>query len=156
MALVSPTPYKTTGVYTAQADRRVMQTLAGGFEGVMGVGDLAVSADSPASMRGSVAAGRALVNGDSAARQGAYMIENDATLLSPYADAAHATLGRFDLLVARVYDPSPDGGSAASDSVVLEVVKGTAAGSPVVPSLPAGAIPLARLYVAAAATTIPG
>lgn len=154
MTFVTPTPYKTTGVYLAQADRRVMQTLAGGFEGVVGAGDLAVSADAPASLRVSVAAGRAFVNGDSVARQGAYMIENDGALLSPYAAAAHATLPRRDLLVARVYDPSPDGGGAASDSVVLELVTGTPAASPTTPTTPPNAIPLAYLAINAAATTV--
>jgi hypothetical protein len=154
VTFVTPTPYKTTGAYTAQADRRVMQTLAGGFEGVVGSGDLAVSADSPASMRVSVAAGRALVNGDSVARQGAYLIENDAALFSPYAEAAHPTNARRDLLVARVYDPSPDGGSAGSDAVVLEWVKGAEDGSLALGTIPPSAIPLARAHIAAGASTI--
>lgn len=156
MTFITPTPYKTSGVYLAQADRRVLQTLAGGFEGIMGAGDLAVSADSPASMRVSVAAGRALVNGDSVARQGAYLIENDGPLVSPYAEAAHATLNRRDLIVARVYDPSPDGGSAASDQVVLEVITGVPGASPVTPAIPPSAIPLATAFIMPGATTITG
>src|SRR5688572_13053524 len=107
-----------------------MQTLAGGFEGVLEAGDYAVSADAPPSMRAVVAAGRALVNGDAVVRQGAYLIENDANLFTDYAAAAHATLNRRDLLCLRVYDASPDGGSAALDVARLEVIPGTPAGSP--------------------------
>src|SRR5688500_10939193 len=131
-----------------------MQTLAGGFEGVVEAGDYAVSADAPASMRMSVAAGRALVNGDVVARQGAYLIENDAALFTDYAAAAHATLNRRDLVCLRVYDASPDGGSAALDVARIELVTGTPAGSPLTPAVPASAIPLAYATVLAGATTI--
>lgn len=154
MAILTPQPYRSTGVYTAQADRRVMQTLAGGFEGVMGAGDLAVSADSPPSMRVTVAAGRALVNGDVAVRQGAYLVENDAPLFSDFAAAAHATLPRRDLLCLRVYDASPDGGSSALDVARLELITGTPNASPLTPAVPASAIPLAYLSIIAAATTV--
>ena len=84
------------------------------------------------------------------AGQGPYLCYNT-SIKSVAVDTGNATNPRRDLIVARVYD------SAIGDSqtaFALEVVTGTPAASPSDPSVPTGAIPLARISVAANATTI--
>lgn len=156
MALVQPTTFKgsASDTYTAARLRRLAQSLIVDQEGVLGHDHMLVVADSPASLRARVGAGRAWVAGDAVVRQGAYLIENDATATTPFAGAAHATLPRRDLLVLRVHDAAADGGSDSTDIDAFEVVAGTANASPVAPALPAGAIPLAELLINAAATVI--
>lgn len=121
-------------------------------EGVVGAGDLAVTEKaSGANMSVDVAAGAAWVAGDDDAdAQPTYRLRNDATV-NVTIEAADATNPRIDLVVARVYDSQFAG---VSDTGTIEVVKGTAAGSPSAPSLPNNAIELAQVAVAAAATSI--
>ena len=66
-------------------------------------------------------------------------------------DAAHATLSRYDRVIAEVLDTQFGG---ASNQARLRVVKGTPAASPAVPPIPRSCLELAFLAVAAAATTI--
>ncbi len=156
MSLVTPPVFHSlvTNEYLAREFRRVVQTLAGDIEGTLGAADLAVSATSPTSMSVNVAAGRALINGDTVARQGAYFAENDGVVVVGPHGAAHATLPRIDLVILRDYDASPDGGSAGLDVQRIEIVAGSPNASPVAPALPANAIPLAEVLVGAAVTTI--
>lgn len=121
-------------------------------EGVVGEDDLAVSEKaSGANMSVDVAAGAAWVAGDDDAdAQPTYRLRNDATV-NVTIEAADATNPRIDLVVARVYDSAFAG---VSDTGTIEVVKGTAAGTPSAPSLPNNAIELAQVAVAASATTI--
>lgn len=66
--------------------------------------------------------------------------------------AAHGTLARKDIVILRVYDNALDSsGNSYSD---LEVIQGTAAGSPSEPALPSSAIKLAVVDVPAADTAI--
>ncbi len=83
------------------------------------------------------------------AGQGAYLtgLMAQATLSLATADPSHP---RIDLVCARIYDL----GSSSSNATV-EVVTGTPATSPVAPSTPSAAIPLATVAVAATAT-VPG
>jgi hypothetical protein len=156
VTLIDPAAFQGAGdnTYTAARLRRVVESLAADREGIILAADLAVTADSPASLRVVVAAGRALVRGDAVTRQGVYLVENDAALFSPFCGAAHATLPRIDLLVLEVLDSAPDGGSAGADLPQLRIVAGTANASPVAPALPASAIALAELRVNAASTTV--
>lgn len=55
--------------------------------------------------------------------------------------AAHATLGRFDIV-------------QVTDAGVVSIVTGTAAATPVEPNVTAGRIKLAQVYIPAAATTV--
>jgi hypothetical protein len=156
MALINPPAFlgNAANEYSAARMRRVFQTLLGDVEGVRGTSSLAVTATATPSMNVQVAAGRAWVNGDVVSRQGVYLVENDAvTTVGPIA-AASPTLNRTDLIVARVYDASPDGGGAGLDQVRFEVVQGTASAGPNAPALPPSAIPLAEIAIPAGVTTI--
>ena len=156
MAIINPTAFlgSAGNSYPAARLRRVIQTLRSDREGVVDPASFTVSATGPASMNVLVAAGRAWVNGDAVTRQGAYMVENDAAVTVGPLAAAHATLHRIDLIVLRVRDAAPDGGSDPSDDARIEVVQGSPAGSPVAPVLPASAIPLAEARIDAGVTSI--
>jgi hypothetical protein len=88
-----------------------------------------------------IAAGQAFING--------YSYLNDANIVLTHA-AAHATYDRLDLVVIRL--------DLTAREIHAAVVTGTAAASPAVPALTNTAtiveIPVARLYVRAAAATI--
>lgn len=96
----------------------------------------------------SVAAGFAVIQGTSTADQGAYRVGLAAagTIDVP---AAHATLARYDLIVAKVVD---NGDSTSTGPVAL--VQGTPAGSPAEPAVPANSTTLARITVGAAVSSI--
>lgn len=97
-------------------------------------------------------AGQAVIQGTTSATQGAYVATQDAqatvTYLGTYPADAQP---RKDIIVARINDKAYAGSTA---SFTIEVVKGTASGSPVDPALPASCIPLARINLPASATTV--
>jgi hypothetical protein len=70
--------------------------------------------------------------------------------------ASSPSLPRLDLVYYQIRDQAfSDAGAPGTGGVaVLDVVTGTPAGSPVLPALPANAIPLAQVSVAANATTV--
>lgn len=98
-----------------------------------------------------VADGAAIVAGTEAATsQGYYFCENQG-VQNVAVTAAHPTLARRDLVVARVRDAQYSG---ATNAWALEVVAGTAAATPLFPSVPANSLVLAALLVPAAAGSI--
>jgi hypothetical protein len=97
-----------------------------------------------------VAAGSCVVAGDDEANQGSYLcrstaIENVAIAAAPGSNS------RIDLIVARVRDATVTG---TSSDWILDVIPGTVAASPVAPSTPNTAIPLAKVTVAAGTAAI--
>jgi hypothetical protein len=142
--------------HTAQVDRLAQSGLlmpgaAGNTwrAGVRGAGDLVVAAQGVPNMSVQVAAGSCYVV-QSVAGNGAYLLTNDAAFTVAIT-AAHATLPRKDLIVARVTDSFFTG---VTNLGTLEVVTGVAAASPVDPAVTGNATILARVTVPAAATTI--
>ena len=127
-------------------------TTAGGSHGVVGGSDLAVTQNGTPNMSVNVAAGRAIIRGTetASALQGAYTFINDGTVNLTIA-AADATNPRRDLVVAQVRDANYAG---ASNDARLAVITGTPAGVPADPAVPNSCIVLARVAVAAAATSI--
>lgn len=121
----------------------------GGVNPTLG-GALRVTAQGTPSMAVDVASGVGFVPGTESPSQGTYVCTNDLTKVVTVT-AAHGSLPRIDRIIARVRDSSYSG---ATDAWALEVLTGTAAASPVAPSLPANSISLARISVAALATTI--
>lgn len=120
-------------------------------EGVVAGGDMKVTQrGAGANMSVDVAAGVAWVLGDTATDQPPYRIRNDATV-NLAVTAANATNPRKDLVVAEVLDSAFTG---SSNLWRLRVIAGTPAGSPAVPTLPATAIPLAVLTIAANDTQV--
>lgn len=137
--------------YTGQQMRQLIEA-AFQLPGVTLADDLKVTQRAAgANMSVDVAAGQAAIRGTSIARQGTYIVVNTATENVPLS-AAHATLPRIDLVVARVFDKQVDGGTEYAWRPV--VVTGVAATTPVAPTAPATSIRLAEVSVAAAAVSV--
>lgn len=118
-------------------------------EGVVGSGDLAVTAST--GLKSSVAAGAAWIAGDDdPAAQPTYRVRNDAPVLLQH-DAADATNPRIDVVIALVEDATFSG---VSKDWRLTIVKGTPAASPAVPATPNNAIALAEITIPAGSGTL--
>lgn len=148
---VPPLNLQNLSTHTAAGDRALIHSIYGGREGVTGTTDLAVSQNGSPNMSVNVAAGRGVVFGDSTSDQQLYHIWNDATV-NKTISAADPTNPRRDLIVAEVRDAQTDGGG--NNDWRLRVVTGTPAGSPADPATPNTALVLARVAVAAGATSI--
>lgn len=141
--------YLQTKNYSARHDRFLTGYLL--TEGVTdaGAGELRVTQRAQgATMSVDVAAGSAVVDGDDAPLQGAYLVRVTATENVPI-PAPPVSNSRIDLVVLRVRDSTATGGPESSDGATLEVVQGVAAPSPAPPDTPPTALPLARVTVTA-------
>jgi len=99
-----------------------------------------------------VEAGACVIQGTSSATQGSYTASLDSQLTVAYLASYPAdALARKDLIVARINDKAYVGSAA---SFTIEVVKGTASGSPVDPAVPASCLVLARINLAGSATAV--
>lgn len=164
MTILTPPGWEQNAgtVYTAQMMRYYTNTLLngnsagsliprGGINYGLGNG-CTVQEDSPSpSMNVRVLNGMGVVPGTENSLQGGYQFMNDGTVTVAL-DAAHATLGRIDLIVVRVRDSAYSGGT---NDVTIEKVTGTPSGSPAIPSAPSNSLILAQISVGAAVTTIP-
>lgn len=151
MAVENPPLYVASGSHSAELDRLAHLALVAGQEGVCGTNDLAVGQrGAGANMSVDVFTGGAWVKGDEGTYQGAYYVHNKGTQNVAVA-AAHATLARRDIVVARIRDAAYSGGVS---TCALEVITGTPSGSPADPTIPASCLPLARLSIAAASTVV--
>ena len=148
MALRTPPSWLQNGSHTAENDRLTTTGSLWGASGVVRSADLAVTASS--GMNLSVAAGWAAILGTYQTNMGTYMAYNDgaATATITTADPSNP---RIDVVCITVNDAAYTG---SLNSVAINVVKGTAAGSPTVPSTPTNSIALAQVAVAAGATSI--
>ena len=165
MAVISPAIGVQSGSHSALAFRQLgaaltgaaVQTFAGGVSaldvghGLVRSGQLAVTQNGTPNMSVNVGAGTALVNGSSVLAQGIYAVTNDATVNLAIA-TADATNPRRDLVVVQVRDNTAD--ASGFNDARLFVVTGTPAASPVDPTVPAGCLVLARVAVAALASSI--
>ena len=148
MALRTPPSWLQNGSHTAENDRITTTGSLWGSTGVVRTGDLVVSATT--GMVLSVAAGWAAILGNYQTNQGTYMVYNDGATNATIA-TADPTNPRIDLVCITVNDAQYSGNL---NSVVINVVTGTPAGSPTVPSTPTNSIALAQVAVAAGTTTI--
>ena len=125
--------------------------LHGARAGVVGTSSLAVTEKSGTpNMSVDVAEGFVLVAGTESAYQGLYACEAQGTT-NVVISAAHATLPRRDLIVARVRDQEYSG---VTNSFAIEVVTGTAASPARFPTVPANCLVLATVSIAALDTAI--
>jgi hypothetical protein len=149
MTLRTPPSWLQNGSHPAENDRLTTQALWA-TTGIINSSSLAVTANSPVGMSVRVASGWAAIVGTTQANMGTYVGYNDAqvTLTITTADVTNP---RIDLVCMTVNDSFYTG---SSNNVVLQVVAGTPAGSPVAPSLPANSISLATVAVAAGALSI--
>ena len=148
MALRTPPSWLQNGSHTAENDRLTTTGSLWGTSGIVRSADLAVTASS--GMNLSVASGWAAILGTYQTNMGTYMAYNDAAATATIT-TADPTNPRIDLVCITVNDAAYSG---SLNSVAINVVKGTAAGSPSVPSTPTNSIALAQVAVAAGATTI--
>lgn len=170
MALETPAYVISAASHSAALFR---QTAQAGLisSGVVGNGSLAVSANGTPNMSVNVAAGIVWCPGTLGATagmptnlgaqttyglpstftaQGSYCAYNDGTVNLPIA-AADPTNPRIDLICASVQDAQYAG---SNNQAILQVVTGTPAPSPSVPSAPASTEVLAQVAVAAGVTSI--
>lgn len=97
-----------------------------------------------------VGVGSASVSPTSGANGTYVAVNSTSTALT--AAAQHATYARIDRVIVRIYDDQADGsGMAKAD---LQIITGTAAASPVAPTLPAGVEEIAQLQVPASGSAI--
>ncbi len=165
MAIISPAIGVQSGSHSALAFRQlaaaslgiVVETFVNSVtavtpgHGLSRLGDLAVTQNGTPNMSVNVAKGSALITGNSVLAQGVYAVTNDATVNLAIA-TADATNPRRDLVVVQVRDNTTD--ASGFNDARLFVVTGTPAASPVDPAIPAGCLVLARVAVAALATSI--
>lgn len=149
MAAQTPPIFLQAGSHPAEDVRRAFSALVAN-RGIATPTDLAVTQNGTPNMTVLVATGQVAIPGSEATYQGTYLCENRGSLAVTIS-AADATNPRRDLIVARVRDA---GYSGATNSFAIEAVTGTAAASPVDPTVPANSWVLARVAVAAAATSI--
>jgi hypothetical protein len=137
------------GSHPAENDRLTTQALWA-TTGIINSASLLVHQNTPAGLSVVVDSGWAAIVGTTQANMGTYVTYNDASLVLSL-NTADPTNPRVDLVCATVNDAYYTG---SLNNVIIQVVAGTPAGSPVAPSLPANSITLATVAVGAGATAI--
>lgn len=125
------------------------QRARGGINPAIGAAFVVQQNGTP-NMSVNVVSGHALVEGTESAAQGVYSCFNDGTVNKSIA-ASDPSLPRIDTVVLRVRDSFYSG---ATNAWAIEIVTGVAASSPAVPSTPANSMVIAKVAVAAGATSI--
>jgi hypothetical protein len=149
MTLRTPPSWLQNGSHPAENDRLTTQALWA-TTGIIKSTSLAVTPNSPVGMSVIIASGWAAIVGTTQSNMGTYVGYNDAATVVAIT-TANPTNPRIDLICMTVQDAYYTG---AQNNVIFQVVAGTPATSPVVPSLPANSIALAEVAVAAGALSI--
>lgn len=149
MTVRTPPSWLQNGSHPAENDRLTTQALWA-TTGIINSSSLAVTANSPVGMSVLVASGWAAIVGTTQANMGTYVAYNDAQVTLTIA-TADPTNPRIDRIVMTVNDAYYTG---STNNVVLQVIAGTPAGSPVAPATPANSISLATIAVGAAVLSI--
>ncbi|MGE0138664.1 MAG: hypothetical protein AB7R77_12655 [Ilumatobacteraceae bacterium] len=166
MTITTPPAYIQAGSHPASTLRKMTQgllqtpfgsfsggagsTAGWGGHGIVGPSDFAVTQNGTPNMSVNVLAGACFVRGTQSNHQGVYHGYNDASVnvtISP----ADGTNPRRDLIVVQIRDAEYSG---ASNDARIVAVTGTPAASPADPTIPANSLVLARVAVAAEATSI--
>lgn len=149
MTLRTPPSWLQNGSHPAENDRLSMQALYA-TTGIIGASSLAVTQNGTPNMSVNIAAGWAAILGTYQANMGVYTAYNDATVNAAIA-TSNPSLPRIDLVCLTVSDSFYTG---VTNTVAVNVVTGTAAASPAVPSTPTNSIALAQIAVGAGVTSI--
>lgn len=149
MTIRTPPSWLQNGSHPAENDRLTTQALWA-TTGIINSTSLLVHQNTPAGLSVVVDSGWAAIVGTTQANMGTYVTYNDASVVLSLT-TADPTNPRIDLVCATVNDAYYTG---SLNNVVLQVVTGTPAGSPVAPALPANSITLATVAVGAGATAI--
>lgn len=147
MAIVASPEFLQTQSYAAQRLRYQQEDFTPNGEGVMGQADFRVSQrGAGANMSVDIAAGAAIVRGDSIARQGLYHVVNDATINAAVSANASGN-PRIDIVTVQCSD-STDSGSG-TDVSTINVIAGTPTGGATLDNRSgAAAIPNNQLHLA--------
>jgi len=149
MTLRTPPSWLQNGSHPAENDRLTTQALYA-TTGIIGSTSLAVTQNGTPNMSVNIAVGWAAIVGTSTTTQGTYVSYNDAVVNAAIATAP-ATNSRIDLVCLTVNDAYYSG---STNNIVVNVVTGTAAASPVAPATPANSIALAQVLVGTSVTSI--
>ena len=149
MTLRTPPSWLQNGSHPAENDRLTTQALWA-TTGIINSSSLAVTQNSPVGMSVIIASGWAAIVGTTQSNMGTYVGYNDAATVVAIT-TANPTNPSIDLICMTVQDAYYTG---AQNNVIFQVVAGTPASSPVVPSVPANSIALAEVAVAAGALSI--
>ena len=149
MTVHTPPSWLQNGSHPAENDRLTTQALWA-TTGIIKASSLAVTANSPVGMSVLVAEGWAAIVGDIQPAMGTYVAYNDDTVTLTIT-TANPTNPRIDLICMTVNDSYY---AVGADNVVLQVIAGTPAGSPVAPATPDNSIALATVAVSAGALSI--
>lgn len=149
MPLRTPPSWLQNGSHPAENDRLTTQGLWR-TTGILSATDLAVTQNSPTGMSVLVASGWANIVGNFQTNMGAYQAYNDASTALTITPS-NPSNPRIDLVCITVSDAFYTG---SLNTVAFNVVAGTPAVSPVVPSTPTNSIALARIAVGAGVTSI--
>ena len=149
MALRTPPSWLQNGSHPAENDRLTTQALYA-TTGIIGSTSLAVTQNGTPNMSVNIAVGWAAIVGTSTTTQGTYVSYNDAVVNAAIATAPSSN-SRIDLVCLTVNDAYYSG---STNNVVVNVVTGTSAASPVAPSTPANSIALAQVLVGTSVTSI--
>ena len=149
MTVRTPPSWLQNGSHPAENDRLTTQALWA-TTGIIKSTSLAVTQNTPAGLSVVVASGWAAIVGTVQANMGTYVTYNDASVVLSL-NTADPTNPRIDLVCATVNDAYYTG---SLNNVIIQVIAGTPAGSPVAPTLPANSISLATVAVGAGATAI--
>ena len=151
MTVKNPAVFLQAGSHPAEDVRRAFDVFIGaGSEGYVSTGDLLVAESDTPAMSVQIAGGRALIQGTESTYSGVYMVENRGVASATIA-AADVSNPRIDIVCATIEDSAYSG---ATDAWSISVTAGTAAASPVAPSLPSNSLLLCTVAVAAAASSI--
>jgi hypothetical protein len=149
MALRTPPSWLQNGSHPAENDRLTMQGIIA-TTGTFTSASLAVTQSASPGMSVQVSDGWGAVVGNYTTNMGVYQFYNDAAnTLS--VTTANPSNPRIDLVCVTISDAYYTG---ASNTVQFQVIAGTPAVSPVVPTTPVMSLALARIAVAAGATSI--
>jgi len=149
MAIRTPPSWLQNGSHPAENDRLTTQALWA-TTGIIKSTSMAVTQNTPPGMSVVVSSGWAAIVGTTQANMGTYVAYNDANNVLTI-NTANPTNPRIDIVCATVQDAYYTG---SLNDVILQVVAGTPAGSPVAPTLPANSITLAQIAVGAGVTSI--
>jgi len=149
MAVRTPPSWLQNGSHPAENDRLTTQALWA-TTGIIKDTSLVVAQNTPPGMSIVVASGWAAIVGTTQANMGTYVGYNDASTVLTVT-TANPTNPRIDRVCMTVQDAYYTG---SLNDVILQVVAGTPAGSPVAPATPANSISLATIAVGAGATSI--
>lgn len=149
MALRTPPSWLQQGSHPAENDRLTTQAI---FKttGIINSGDLAVTQSVTPAMTALVASGYAAIVGTTQTNMGTYMCYNDGSTTINFT-TSNPTLPRIDLVVVTINDAYYTG---SLNNVTFQVIAGTPNASPAVPATPANSIALAKVAIAANATSI--